>query len=127
MLVQSNTSTRDTVGVAAASSRGRKAGAVYGSKSVKQTALAAKYTPPSKPGYGVAVIAILIGIGLIPAGFAGGPPTATVMGFAAILIGVFLIRATPAKQRNWQARIDRLSKLWICKKCGNEWTPVDVE
>lgn len=122
MLVQAGTTTRNTTGVAAGASRGRKGGAVYGSTSTTKSALVARYTPSSKPGYGVAAVALIVGIALLPAGF-NGAPVAGVMGAAGVVIGILVARGVPAAQRSWAVKMATLQALWVCKKCGHEWTP----
>jgi len=123
MLVQSGTTTRNTTGVAAGAARGRKGAAVYGSSSTTKSALVARYTPQPKPGYSMGALLLLIGLGSIPGAFAGGPVLLYGVGLAGLVGGLIVIRAVPSSQRAWLAKMEKWSALWVCKKCGHEWTP----
>ncbi len=121
MLVQSGTTTRNTTGVAVGGIGRRRGGGVHTSTSTTKSSLVASYAPPAKPTRIPAVLAFIVGGPMMVGGATN--PVLGMIGLAVVIIGVFQWRKMPARRIEWEKQMERLNALWVCKKCGNEWTP----
>ena len=121
MLIKTGTTTRKTRGMAAGATRRRMGGAAYGSTSTTKSSLVAQYSSfPPRPVGALPGLLFLVSIGLW-------------VGIFTIPLGWMLWRKAkrmlvPLKesQYEWDLAMIRRSKLWICKKCGNEWVPEEA-
>lgn len=120
MLVKSGTTIRNTQGVAAGASRRRMGGGVYGSTTTSKSALVATYAPPQRPQGGIYIVAMVVGaIGTLTVALA-------IVGIPLMIYGYRQMKRMPDRVQAWEEDLVRWSNLWVCKKCGNEWTPEEA-
>jgi hypothetical protein len=117
MLVQSGTTVRRTTGVAAGGLGKRRGGGVHSSTSITKSGLVSSYAIPQRPQGFVFIVGMLVGV---------VASLTLILAIVGIPLAIYCYKQfmkMPARVQTWKEEMERFYNLWVCKKCGHEWTP----